>query len=161
MRKIKVYLDTSVISYLDQDDAPEKTKETQKLWERFEDSEYDVYLSQITLNEVEQCPEPKRSLLYDYLGKIAFTILEVDEESIEIAQRIVDLGILKAKSFDDCQHIAIAVVNDCDIVLSWNFKHMVNIKTIRGVRAITNLEGYKDIEIVSPSVLLEGEDDYE
>ena len=97
----------------------------------------------------------------DYLGKIEFTTLEVDEESIEIAQRIIDLGILKAKSFDDCQHIAIAVVNDCDIVLSWNFKHMVNIKTIRGVRAITNLEGYKDIEIVSPSVLLEGEDDYE
>lgn len=161
MRKIKVYLDTSVISYLDQVDAPEKTKETQELWEQFEDGEYDVYLSQITLNEVEQCPEPKRSLLYDYLGKIEFTTLEVDEESIEIAQRIIDLGILKAKSFDDCQHIAIAVVNDCDIVLSWNFKHMVNIKTIRGVRAITNLEGYKDIEIVSPSVLLEGEDDYE
>lgn len=161
MRKIKVYLDTSVISYLDQVDAPEKTKETQDLWEQFEDGEYDVYLSQITLNEVEQCPEPKRSLLYDYLGKIEFTTLEVDEESIEIAQRIIDLGILKAKSFDDCQHIAIAVVNDCDIVLSWNFKHMVNIKTIRGVRAITNLEGYKDIEIVSPSVLLEGEDDYE
>lgn len=161
MRKIKVYLDTSVISYLDQVDAPEKTKETQDLWEQFEDGEYDVYLSQITLNEVEQCPEPKRSLLYDYLGKIEFTTLEVDEESIEIAQRIIDLGILKAKSFDDCQHIAIAVVNDCDIVLSWNYKHMVNIKTIRGVRAITNLEGYKDIEIVSPSVLLEGEDDYE
>ena len=41
--------------------------------------------------------------------------------------------------------------------ISWNFKHIVNIKTIRGTRAITNSDGYKPIEIWSPSVLLEGE----
>ena len=45
----------------------------------------------------------------------------------------------------------------CNIILSWNFKHIVNIKTIHGVRAITNLVGYKTIDIVSPSVLLESE----
>jgi hypothetical protein len=42
-------------------------------------------------------------------------------------------------------------------IISWNFKHIVNVKTIRGVRAITNLEGYKQIEILSPSALLESE----
>ena len=67
------------------------------------------------------------------------------------------MGILNPKSFDDCQHIAVAVVNDCDCIISWNFKHIVNIKTIRGVRAITNLEGYKGIDIINPSVLLESE----
>ena len=45
----------------------------------------------------------------------------------------------------------------CDCIISWNFKHIVNIKTIRGVRAITNLKGYKYIEILNPSVLLESE----
>ena len=44
------------------------------------------------------------------------------------------------------------------VVISWNLKHVVNIKTIRGVRTITNLEGYKPIEIWSPSVLLESEE---
>jgi hypothetical protein len=52
----------------------------------------------------------------------------------------------------------VAVVNACDCIISWNFKHIVNIKIIRGVRAITNLEGYKPIEIWSLSVLLESEE---
>ena len=56
-------------------------------------------------------------------------------------------GVFTEKSFDDCQHIGVAVVNNCDCIISWNFKHIVNIKTIRDVRAITNLEGYKPIEI--------------
>jgi hypothetical protein len=68
-------------------------------------------------------------------------------------------GILKQKSFDDCQHIAAAILSGCDIITSWNFKHIVNVKTVRGVKVITTLEGYKDLMIYPPSVLLEeGED---
>ena len=47
----------------------------------------------------------------------------------------------------------------CDIITSWNFKHIVNVKTVRGVKTITTLEGYKDLLIYPPSVLLEGDDD--
>ncbi len=75
-----------------------------------------------------------------------------------MAEKIIDMGILTQKSFDDCQHIGVAVINECDCIISWNFKHIVNVKTIRGVRAITNLEGYKMIEIWNPSVLLESEE---
>lgn len=157
MRKLKIYLDTSVISYLQQEDAPERMGDTLKLWERFKLEDFELFLSQVTLNEIEQCPEPKRSVLYDYLSSIEYTTLKINEEILELAQKIIDMGILKPKSFDDCQHIAAAVVYNCDCIISWNFKHIVNIKTIRGVRAITNLEGYKDIDIVNPSVLLESE----
>lgn len=157
MRKLKVYLDTSVISYLDQQDAPERMRETHKLWNDFIKGKYEVCLSQLTLDEVGKCEEPKRNILYDYISDIDYIKLEITAEVFELAQKIIDMGILKAKSFDDCQHIATAVVHDCDCIISWNFKHIVNIKTIRGVRAITNLEGYKGIEIINPSVLLEGE----
>lgn len=157
MKKLKVYLDTSVISYLQQEDTPIQMNDTLDLWRRFENSDFLIYVSQITLNEIQQCPEPKRSVLYDYLSRIEYTILPIDQEILELAQKIIDMGILNPKSFDDCQHIAAAVVHNCDCVLSWNFKHIVNIKTIRGVRAITNLEGYKDIDIVNPSVLIESE----
>lgn len=68
------------------------------------------------------------------------------------------MGILTKKNYDDCQHIAAAVIYGCDCIISWNFKHIVNIRTIRGVRAITNLKGYKPIEILNPSVLLESEE---
>lgn len=158
MRKLKVYLDTSVISYLMQDDAPEKMKETRQLWEMFKNDKYDVYLSTVTLKELQNCSEPKRSLLADHLNQISFTVLDITKDIEEIAKKIIELGILTPKSFDDCQHIGAALVNDCDCIISWNFKHIVNIKTIRGIRAITNLEGYRPIEIWSPSVLLESEE---
>ena len=69
--------------------------------------------------------------------------------------RFIDFGILKKKSFDDCQHIAAAILAGCDIITSWNFKHIVNVKTVRGVKIIITLEGYKDLLIYPPSVLLE------
>jgi predicted nucleic acid-binding protein len=141
-----------------QEDVPEKMSDTLKLWDMFKDGKYEVYLSQVTIDEIRKCPEPKRSVLYDYLSDIDYTNLEITSEILELAQKIIDIGILTQKSFDDCQHIAAAVVNECDCIISWNFKHIVNIKTIRGVRAITNLKGYKPIEILNPSVLLESEE---
>ena len=158
MRKIKVYLDTSVISYLQQEDSPERMKDTLALWEQFESGKFDVYLSQVTLDEVGECREPKRTLLFKYISRINYTKLEITTETIKLANQIIKMGILTPKSFDDCQHIATAVVYGCDCIISWNFKHIVNIKTIRGVRAITNLEGYKSIDIMNPSVLLGGDE---
>lgn len=132
-------------------------KDTLELWNRFESKDFEIFLSLVTLNEVEQCPEPKRSILYDYLSRVEYSTLTITIEILDLAQKIIDMGILKPKNFDDCQHIAAAVVNNCDCIISWNFKHIVNIRTIRGVRAITNLEGYNNIDIVNPSVLLESE----
>ena len=157
MEKLKVYLDTSVISHLMQEDVPEKMADTLKLWDMFKDGKYDVYLSTVTLEEVSDCPEPTRSQLYNYLEQINYTPIEITDDMSDIAQQIIDMGILTKKSYDDCQHIAAAVIYGCDCIISWNFKHIVNIKTIRGVRAITNLKGYKYIEILNPSVLLESE----
>ncbi|RKI42831.1 hypothetical protein D7V86_04630 [bacterium D16-51] len=57
----------------------------------------------------------------------------------------------------ETENTAATVIYGCDCIISWNFKHIVNIKTIRGVRAITNLRGYKPVEIINPSVLLESE----
>lgn len=157
MKKLKVYLDTSVISYLKQEDAPDKMQDTLTLWEMFKDKKYEVYLSKLTLKEVFQCPEPKRQILLDYLEQIDYVEVSASGESLVLAEKIIDMGILRPKSFDDCQHIALAIISNCDCIISWNFKHIVNIKTIHGVRAITNLEGYKMIDILNPSVLLESE----
>ena len=155
MGKLRVYLDTSVISHLLQEDVPEKMADTRQLWEMFRTGKYEVYLSTVTLEELEGCSEPKQSQLFDYLGLIDYTLIQIDDNIADIAQQIIEMGILTKKSYDDCQHIGAAVVNDCDCIVSWNFKHIVNIKTIRGVRAITNLKGYRQIEILSPSALLE------
>ena len=65
--------------------------------------------------------------------------MEINTETLELAQKIIDMGILRPKSFDNCQHIVVAIVNACDCI-------------------ITNLEGYKEIDIINPSVLLESEE---
>ena len=153
--KLKVYLDTSVISHLAQEDVPEKMLNTLKLWEIFKREKYDLYLSTVTLQEIKDCPEPKRSILYQYMSEIKYTIIDIKQMVSDIAKQLVEMRILPPKSYDDCQHIAAAVEAGCDCIVSWNFKHIVNIRTIRGVRAITNLKGYKPIEILNPSVLLE------
>ena len=158
MNKLKVYLDTSVISYLLQDDVPEKMADTRQLWKMFISKKYDVYLSTVTLEELKGCSEPKQSQLFDYLGQIDYTLVQINHSVTEVAQQIIEMGILSNKSYDDCQHIGAAIVSECDCIISWNFKHIVNIKTIRGIRAITNLKGHKPIEILNPSVLLESEE---
>ena len=155
MRKPKIYLDTSVISHLKQDDAPDKMKDTLKLWEEIKQGEYEVYVSTVTLEELGACYEPKRSMLLDRLNSIEFTLLDTNIEIAQFANEIINQGILTSKSLDDCTHIALAVSNNCDIIVSWNFKHMVNVKTINGVRAISLFNGYKTIDIYSPSFLIQ------
>jgi predicted nucleic acid-binding protein len=155
MRKQKIYLDTSVISYLDQPERLEKYEETHILWDLLRQGEYDVYLSTITIEELGDCKdEIKQEILLKYVNGIDCTILNTSEETEKIANMIIKNGILTQKSFDDCLHIACAVLAECDIIVSWNFKHLVNVKTIRGVRAITELTGYRSIEIYTPTMLL-------
>ena len=159
MHKLRIYLDTSVISHLDAPDAADKMQDTLTLWNKIKADEYTVVLSSITLAELDECLEPKREVLFDYLNKIQYEVVELDAQAIEIAEKFVDLGILKQKSFDDCQHIAAAIISKCDAIISWNFKHIVNHKTIQGVKAVTALSGFKDVMIYTPSILSGGEND--
>lgn len=158
-RKIKVYLDTSVISYLDQQDAPERMQETQAAWERIKAGQYDVFISDVVLRELGDCKEKsKREQLIGHLSEIQYNLISIDDDVVNLAEKIIAHGVLKKKNLDDCQHIAAAILSDCDIIVSWNFKHLVNVKTIRGIKVITTTEGYKDLLIYQPTALLNEED---
>ena len=156
MKKLKIYLDTSTISHLDQQDAPDKMADTRNLWNMIKSDYYDVVLSSVDFFELAKCSEKKRAILAGYIAQIQYEHIEVTNEILNIAERFIELGILTRKSFIDCQHIAAAIYAECDIIVSWNFEHMVNIRTIKGVKAVTAIEGYKDILICSPNMLVEG-----
>lgn len=158
MRKLKVYLDTSVISHLEQEDVPEKMEQTKKVWDILQTGKYEVVISDLVLVEINECKEPKRTILKEYLAQINYERVEITEEAEEIANEIIKEGILNPKSFDDCLHIASAILNDCNIIVSWNFKHMVNVDTINGVRRITFAKRYNNIDIYAPYVLLNEKD---
>lgn len=160
--KIRVYLDTSIISYLDQQDMPDKMKETQAMWEILKNDKYQVLISNLVLSEIGECSDKKREILMSYLNEIDYELYEVNEDADELANLIVEEGILKPKSMDDATHIAIAILSNANMILSWNFKHLVNYNTINGVRQICFMKHLnRIIDICSPYVLLENEEDNE
>ena len=87
-----------------QEDVPEKMADTLKLWDMFRDGEYEVYLSTVTLKEIQKCPEPKRTQLIDYLNEIQFTILDITED-VEL------ISILDKGKFKDLENILIEDYN--------------------------------------------------
>jgi len=156
MKKLKIYLDTSTVSHLDAQDTPGKMKDTLRLWNRITEGEYHVIMSDVVFDELDDCPEPKKTYLAVFLQQIQYERVESNSDTVALASKFINFGILRQKSFDDCRHIAAALLSDCDIVVSWNFKHIVNTKTIRGTKVITAMEGYKDVIICTPTMLIEG-----
>jgi predicted nucleic acid-binding protein len=133
--------------------------DTLKLWEPIKAGAYDVVLSYVDFNELAKCSEEKRSVLAGFLAQIQYTHVDYSDEISSLAGEFIRLGILKQKSFDDAQHIAVAMVSGCDIIVSWNFKHMVNHKTIDGVKIVSALTKYRDVAIYTPTILIGGDDD--
>ena len=158
MGRSRLYLDTSLISHLDAKDTPEKMNDTLFFWQDIINGKFAVYISNVTLEEISECPEPKQTVLLEYLGQIDYEIQRESEESLELTGKYLDYGVLKEKSRDDLRHIALAVVAECDYIVSWNFKHFVNIKTITKVQAVNKLLGYSEITILPPLMLSEGDE---
>jgi len=72
------------------------------------------------------------------------------EESIALAQKYINVGVLSSNFKDDARHVAMATTNNMDMIVSWNFKHIVNFEKIRWFNSVNLVEGYKLIEIFSP-----------
>ncbi|MCL2089279.1 MAG: type II toxin-antitoxin system VapC family toxin [Oscillospiraceae bacterium] len=159
MKKLKLYLDTSVISHLFADDTPEKMQDTNRLWERLISDEYEIFISDVVINEIRRCAEPKRKQMLEKMRQIDFQLLSETDEITELAAEYVKGGVLKEKSLDDCLHIAYAVINNCDAIVSWNFKHLVNFKTINKIKVVNIIHRYKEINIITPTMLVEEEDE--
>jgi predicted nucleic acid-binding protein len=157
--KIKIYLDTSVISHLQATDTPEKMADTLLLWEDIKSGVFDVVISNVTIDEINDCSEPKRSFMLNELKNIHLTIIETETKVEELSQEFIHLGILKEKNIDDCMHIATALLAKCDVIVSWNFKHIVNDRTIEGVKTISKTKGFESIKIYCPSILIGGKDE--
>ena len=156
MKKLKIYLDTSIIGYLYQDTQPEKMADTKMFWEQIKSGVYDVIISELLLEELSNnANEDIRNILLDFLTEIEYEIISPNAEIENLANKIISQGILTKKNYADCIHIAAAVVHNCNFLVSWNFKHLVNIQTINGVRAISTLEGYKNIDILQPTLLIQ------
>jgi len=155
MPKQKIYLDTSTISHLNQDDVPDKMADTLALWEDLKNDLYEIYISEIVFEELLANEYQKQIILLEYLAEIEYNLIEIDEEIRNYADKLIEIGVLTSNHYYDCLHIASAVTNECNYLVSWNFKHIVRIKTINGVRTVNALLGYRSIDIYSPNSFIE------
>lgn len=157
LHKLRVYLDTSVISHLQAFDAPEKMKETEDFWDIIKKrSNVQICLSTVTMIEINRCSEPKLTYLLQRLTELETHLIDEEIEDLQLANIYLSNGVLREKSKDDLRHIAIAVMHGCRYIVSWNFKHFVNPKTINAVAAVNRMNNLPEINIVSPSMMVGG-----
>jgi predicted nucleic acid-binding protein len=149
-RKLKLYFDTSIFNFAFAEDALDKMSVTLKLIEEVKAGKYDVYISQIVLREIGEALEKKAGKLINLINDIQPLELEFNAECYELASEYIKRGIIPKKYEDDAFHIAVASVNDLDALISWNFQHIVKLKTKKEVVGTNLLMGYKEIEIYSP-----------
>jgi len=152
--KLRVYLETSVWNVQFADDSPQRQKITWQLFEQIRQGRFETYVSDLVIDEIQDAPEPRHSELIDLVREISPSALELTTEVIELSEKYLQSGMLSEKHKNDALHIAIAVVNGLDLLLSWNFKHIVKPKTRRIVSGMTRMIGYREIEICSPEEVI-------
>ena len=152
--KPSIYLDTSVLSFYFADDVPREREITREFFKEMDDGEFRIFISDVVIDEIDRAPEPKRSRLSDLVDKFNLKILPLTPEAENLANEYVKHNIVPSKYSNDAVHMAIAVVNNIYLIVSWNQKHMVKLKTIQGVNSINNELHYRKIDIRTPEEVL-------
>lgn len=150
-KKVKVYLDTSVISALFDERNPERKSLTQDFFNQVED--FEPYLSEITIVEIERTPDKE---LGNKMKEVAlrFLVLSLTDEVEWLAKEYIRYGAVPESYPEDAYHIAVTVINEIDFLLSWNFKHLVRRRTRDIVKMVNTISGVRQIEIMTPIEIL-------
>jgi predicted nucleic acid-binding protein len=150
----RYYLDTSVFGGYYDTEFEEITK---KLFDQILKDGIKIIYSELTKNELINAPQKVKDFIKS-LPDIIIEYEEITDESLILADRYIAEKIVGKTSREDCIHIALATLFRADVLVSWNFKHIVNLAKIRGYNAVNLKTGYPSIEIRSPQELIQYED---
>ena len=151
--KMRVYTDASVLGGCEDE---EFTEHSLRLMEGFVRGEHVLVLSSLTVQELAAAPADVRRRLA-VVPEAHIETLQLDAEARELAEAYIAAGVLTAKMRADAQHIAIATVARVDVLVSWNFKHIVNLQPIHGDNSVNLRKGYPMMEIRTPREVLSDE----
>lgn len=147
----RLYIDTSVFGGYFELEFEFWTK---ILFEEIKKGQYIILYSRLTDAELSNAPKEVRQLVQT-IPKIRIEFLDSTIEAENLADHYIQEKVVGETSRADCLHIAMATINNADILISWNFKHIVNVHRIRGYNSVNYRQGYKMLEIRSPREILE------
>jgi hypothetical protein len=150
----RIYLDTSVFGGYFELEFEFWTK---VLFDRISKGDFKVLISRLTDIELENAPQKVRDLAA-LLPTDNVEWLDITNQAVQLADKYIEEKVVGQTSHSDCIHIAIATLNYADVLVSWNFKHIVNHLRIRGYNAVNFKYGHKILDIRSPREILEYED---
>ena len=147
MKVQRVYTDTSVIGgCFDEEFAPWSNG----LMKDFRLGNFEPVVSEIVTAEIEENAPEKVQKQHRWLLGLKPEQLEVGDEVVELASTYVERGILTSNYYDDALHVALASVNAVELLVSWNFRHIVHFDKIRRFNGVNQELGYRTVEIRSP-----------
>ena len=131
--------------------------DTVKLFDEIKAGKYQAFTSTYATEELSKAPEEKYRKMMGVITEYGITVMQESEEANNLAVMYQEQRILPARSTTDARHIAIATVNDIDMILSLNFEHIVRKKTVIMTGALNAQHGYRAVEIRSPMEVVDRE----
>ncbi len=153
--KLRLYFDTSVFGGVFDEEFEEIST---LLFEKVKLGQIICVYSDLSETEIKNAPENVRDFFIS-LPKENTEVIEVTEEAYLLADKYLAEKVVGQTSADNCRHIATATINKVDILVSWNFKHIVNVFRIRGYNSINLRCGYSQLDIRSPKEIVYNEDE--
>ena len=147
----RFYIDTSVIGGVFDSEFEEHST---ILMEKVKLGQIKAVISEVTESEILKARREIRDF-YTSLPKDSVEFLEISKDAVILADTYIKENVVGKTSRNDCLHIGIATVSKVDILVSWNFKHIVNIYRIRGYNSVNIKLGYPTLEIRSPKEIIE------
>ncbi len=159
----KVYLETTVISYLTSRPSPNLTIAsrqwmTREWWNRYA-NRFELVISSLVLRKISQGDSETAQKRRELVSPIR--VLEVSEESLELSRKLVEAEALPTVADRDALHIALAACHHIHYLVSWNFKHIVNPTKQRLIAKICQEATYQPVIICTPEELVEVHQDVE
>ena len=151
----RFYFDTSVFGGIFDE---EFETESQLLFDMVHNGMVRCVYSELSEKELQNAPERVKAFFQE-LNSTQLERIQITEECYQLAKMYIDEKVVGHTSFDDCLHIAAATLNKVDILVSWNFKHIVNIFRIRGYNSVNLRLGHGTLEIRSPREIVSNDNE--
>jgi len=157
MKRLIIYIETSVWNFLITEQSLEKREITEKLFQEISEGKHEIFVSRFVIDEISNAEPDRKKKLEGRIRRFRPTLLNSSKGFELLVEKYILAGFIPERFKTDLFHIAMASARELDVIVSWNMKHIVKLKTKRYVNSINKLEGYKEIEILTPEELIEND----